>query len=196
VLSFRSEDAKSFFGLHGGGIGWGLPGALGVRLAPPDRRVVALIGYRGGMYTDQAVWTAAHYELGVVAVVINNGSYRILKQRTHALKCISAQTGRYVGMELEGPRIDFVGLAQALGVPAERVNKTAEIGPALPDALARGDRVSSMSRSMGPSCSRESRSNGGRTTYPAAWGPRGTIERILDERGPGLQGSETSPGRG
>ena len=134
---FKCEDPKSFFGLHGGGIGWGLPGALGVKLALPDRPVVALIGDGGAMYTNQALWTAAHYHIGVVVVIINNASYRILKLRTHALKGISAQTGRYVAMDLEQPRIDFVGLAQALGVPAERVEKAAEIGPALVQAVAR-----------------------------------------------------------
>ncbi len=134
----KSEDSKSFFGLHGGGIGWGLPGALGVKLALSDRPVVALVGDGGTMYTNQALWTAAHYQLGVVVVIINNGSYRILKQRTHALKGISAQTGRYVGMDLERPRIDFVGLAQALGVPGERIVRAAEIGPTLSQALARG----------------------------------------------------------
>ena len=134
----RSEDSKSYFGLHGGGIGWGLPGALGVKLALSDRPVVALIGDGGTMYTNQALWTAAHYHLGVVVVIINNGGYRILKQRTHALKGISAQTGRYVGMDLERPRIDFVGLAQAMGVPGERVASVEEIGPVLSQALARG----------------------------------------------------------
>jgi benzoylformate decarboxylase len=134
----RSEDSKSYFGLHGGGIGWGLPGALGVKLALPDRPVLALIGDGGTMYTNQALWTAAHYHLGVVVVIINNGGYRILKQRTHALKGISAQTGRYVGMDLERPRIDFVGLAQAMGVPGERVASVEEIGPVLSQALGRG----------------------------------------------------------
>jgi benzoylformate decarboxylase len=134
----RSEDPKSYFGLHGGGIGWGLPGALGVKLALPDRPVIAFIGDGGAMYTNQALWTAAHYHLGVVAVIINNASYRILKQRTHALKGISAQTGHYVGMDLTRPRIDFIGLAQAQGVPGERVEKAADIGPALSGALARG----------------------------------------------------------
>ncbi|HSB80647.1 MAG TPA: thiamine pyrophosphate-dependent enzyme, partial [Candidatus Methylomirabilis sp.] len=134
----KREDPKSFFGLHGGGIGWALPGALGVKLALKDRPVVALIGDGGVMYTNQALWTAAHYNLGVVVVIINNLGYRILKQRTYALKGISAQTGRYVGMDLDIPRIDFIRMAQALGVPGERVEKAAEIGPALLRALARG----------------------------------------------------------
>lgn len=90
------------------------------------------------MYTNQAFWTAAHYRLAVVVVIINNASYRILKQRTHAFDGISAQTGRFVGMDLEHPRIDFLGLAQALGVPGERVKKAAEVVPALSRALVRG----------------------------------------------------------
>jgi benzoylformate decarboxylase len=134
----KLEDPKSFFGLHGGGIGWGLPGALGVKLALPDRPVIALIGDGGAMYTNQALWTAAHYNLAVTVVIINNASYRILKQRTYALKGISAQSGRYVGMDLDRPRIDFIGMAQALGVPGEHVVKAAEIGPALLRGLARG----------------------------------------------------------
>ena len=107
-------------------------------MALPDRPVVALIGDGGTMYTNQALWTAAYHHLGVVVVIINNGGYRILKQRTHALKGVSAQTGRYVGMDLERPRIDFVGMAQAMGVPGERVASVEEIGPALSQALARG----------------------------------------------------------
>ena len=57
----RSDDPQSFFGLRGGGIGWGLPAAIGVKLALPDRPVVALIGDGSAMYTFQALWTAAHY---------------------------------------------------------------------------------------------------------------------------------------
>ena len=56
----RSDDPQSFFGLRGGGIGWGLPAAIGVKLALPDRPVVALIGDGSAMYTCQALWTAAH----------------------------------------------------------------------------------------------------------------------------------------
>jgi benzoylformate decarboxylase len=71
-------------------------------------------------------------------VILNNASYRILKQRIHAMKGLAAQADRYVGMDLDDPRVDFVGLARSLGVEAERVEKTAEIGPALGEALARG----------------------------------------------------------
>jgi benzoylformate decarboxylase len=115
----RSDDPKSFFGLRGGGIGWGLPAAIGVKLAQPNRPVVALIGDGSAMYTCQALWTAAHQRVAVVFVILNNRSYRILKQRTNALKAHAAQTDRYVGMDLSDPPIDYVGLARALGVAAE-----------------------------------------------------------------------------
>ena len=134
---FRCADAKSLFGLRGGGIGWGLPAALGVKLAIPDRPVIALIGDGSAMYTNQALWTAARESLAVVYVIFNNGSYRILKQRTHALKGFSAEDDRYVGMDLE-PAIDFIGLARSLGVPGERVEKSMDVGTALNRGLASG----------------------------------------------------------
>ncbi len=134
----RCEDPQSFFGLRGGGIGWGLPATLGVKLALPRRPVVALVGDGSAMYTNQAFWTAAHERLAVVFVIINNRGYRILKQRTHALKGFSAEDDRYVAMDLDRPFIDFVGLAHSLGVSGERVEKAAEIGAALARGLASG----------------------------------------------------------
>jgi benzoylformate decarboxylase len=135
---FPCTDAKSFFGIRGGGIGWGLPAALGAKLALPQRPVVALVGDGSAMYTNQALWTAAHESLAVVYVIFNNGSYRILKQRTRALKGFSAEDDRYVGMDLDRPRIDYVGLARALGVPGVRVEKASEVAPAVGRALASG----------------------------------------------------------
>ena len=61
----RSDDPQSFFGLRGGGIGWGLPAAIGVKLALPERPVVALVGDGSAMYTCQALWTAAHDRIAV-----------------------------------------------------------------------------------------------------------------------------------
>jgi benzoylformate decarboxylase len=124
----KSDDPQSLFGLRGGGIGWGLPAAIGVKLALPDRPVVALIGDGSAMYTCQALWTAAHDKVAVVFVILNNRSYRILKQRANAMKGFAAQTDRYIGMDMTDPAIDFVGLARSLGVKAERA---ARLGDAL-----------------------------------------------------------------
>jgi len=130
----RSDDPQSFFGLRGGGIGWGLPAALGVKLALPDRPVLALVGDGSAMYTCQALWTAAHERIAVVFVIFNNSSYRILKQRLHAQRGLAAQVDRYVGMELTDPAIDYVGLARSLGIAAERVKTVHEAT----DLIAKG----------------------------------------------------------
>ena len=129
-----SDDAQSFFGLRGGGIGWGLPAAIGAKLALPDRPVVALIGDGSAMYTIQGLWTAAHEKLQVVFIIINNHSYRILKQRTNAMQGLAAQTDRYVGMDLDNPRVDFVAVARGLGLAAERARTLGEVR----DLLAAG----------------------------------------------------------
>jgi benzoylformate decarboxylase len=122
----RSDDAQSYFGLRGGGIGWGLPAAIGAKLALPDRPVVGLIGDGSAMYTIQALWTAAHYRIPVTIVILNNTSYRILKQRLHAFRGHAEQVDTYVGMELVDPPVDFVGLARSLGVHAERAKTVQE----------------------------------------------------------------------
>jgi benzoylformate decarboxylase len=130
----RSDDPQSYFGLRGGGIGWGLPAAIGVKLALPDRPVIGLIGDGSAMYTFQALWTAARYRVGALFVILNNTSYRILKRRLHAMRGLAEQTDSYVGMELIDPSIDFVGLARSLGVAAERAKTVQEAT----DLLAQG----------------------------------------------------------
>ena len=135
---FPCADHRSFFALRGGGIGWGLPAAIGVKLALRERPVIALVGDGSAMYTSQGLWTAARESLAVVFVIFNNQSYRILKQRTHALKGFSAEDDHYVAMDLDRPAIDFVGLAKSLGVPGERVDKTADVGGAVTRALGSG----------------------------------------------------------
>jgi benzoylformate decarboxylase len=131
-----SDDAQSFFGLRGGGIGWGLPAAIGAKLALPDRPVVALIGDGSAMYTIQGLWTAAHERLSMVFVIINNSSYRILKQRTNAMAGFAHQTDRYVGMDLDNPAVDFVAVARGLGLTAHRARTIAEVKDLLVAGLA------------------------------------------------------------
>jgi benzoylformate decarboxylase len=130
------DDAKSFFGMRGGGIGWGLPAAVGVKLALPDRPVLALIGDGSALFNCQALWTAAHERLAVVFLILNNGAYRLLKQRVNALRGHAAQTGRYIAMDLDDPPIDFIALAHSMGVRAERAATLDEVRKALAAALA------------------------------------------------------------
>ena len=131
----RSNDPQSYFGLRGGGIGWGLPATMGVKVALPERPVVGLIGDGSAMYTCQGLWTAAHYGIGAIFVILNNSSYRILKQRLHAMRGLSEQADNYVGMELTDPKIDFVGLARSLGIKADRARTVHEATDLLATAL-------------------------------------------------------------
>jgi benzoylformate decarboxylase len=133
----KLRDAKSYFQAKGGGLGFGLPAVVGVKLALPQRPVVGLIGEGSAMYAIQGLWTAAHYDVPAVFVICNNAQYRILKAGLLAFRSEPAKQGKFVGMDLIQPEIDFVVLAQSLGVAAERVGTPKEVGPALTRALAR-----------------------------------------------------------
>jgi benzoylformate decarboxylase len=128
------RDAKSYFGLASGGIGFAMGGAVGISLALPDRPVVAIVGDGSAMYSVQALWTAAHLQLPITYVIPNNRGYRILKERLVSFR----KTDRFIGMDLREPEIDFVALAQSLGVPASRISDPAQIAPALSAAVASG----------------------------------------------------------
>ncbi|MEO8652731.1 MAG: thiamine pyrophosphate-dependent enzyme [Ramlibacter sp.] len=132
LLAMR--DAHSFYGLASGGLGFALPGAIGISLAQPGRPVVAIVGDGSAMYGVQALWTAAHLKLPITYVIINNRSYRILKERLVA----SRKSDRFVAMDLRDPAIDFVGLAQGLGLSAVRVTDPAGLAAILKSAIASG----------------------------------------------------------
>jgi len=128
----------SWFGMRGGGIGVALPWSAGMQLANPERPVVVLSGDGSLMYSAAALWTLAHYKLPVVAVIFNNGGYRILKQRTRAIGEHSARQNQYIAMDIEEPAIDFMALAAAHGVASVRVETLADVGTAFTAALASG----------------------------------------------------------
>jgi benzoylformate decarboxylase len=126
------RDAHGFYGLASGGIGFAMAGAIGVSLALRERPVVAMVGDGSAMYSIQALWTAAHLKRPITYVIANNRGYRILKERLKSMR----GTERFIGMDLREPEIDFVALAQSMGVPARRIVDPADIGPALRAALA------------------------------------------------------------
>ena len=128
------RDRQGFYGLASGGLGFALPGAVGVSLALPGRPVTAVVGDGSAMYGIQVLWTAAHLKLPITYVIANNRSYRILKERLVSMR----STDTFVGMDIRDPAIDFTGLAQSMGVPARRVSHPNDIAPALREAAARG----------------------------------------------------------
>lgn len=131
----------SFFQTPGGTLGVGLSGAIGVKLAHPARTVLGFSGDGGSMYTFQALWTAARYRIGAKFVVCNNGGYRLLKLNLldywRGLGLTPNQFPEFPpSFDIRDPGLDFVGLAQALGVPGKRVATTADIAPAIRTMLA------------------------------------------------------------
>jgi benzoylformate decarboxylase len=131
------RQARDYFGLKGGGIGWGLPATMGAALAFPDRPVLGLIGDGSAMYSMQGLWTAARYSLRSIFVICNNSQYLILKRRLHAYNGPASKTQTYIGIDLHSPAIQFTGLARSLGVHAERVERPADLQQALKEALQR-----------------------------------------------------------
>ena len=114
------------FGYHAlasGGIGWGLPAAVGASLANPGRPVVCFQGDGSAMYSIQALWTAAKHKLPLTVVLINNGGYRIIKQRLLAFH----GDNQFVGMDFADPAVDFTALAQSLGLEAVRISQPADL---------------------------------------------------------------------
>src|SRR5471032_2840601 len=127
------RDRYGYHALASGGIGWGLPASVGVSLANPNRPVVCYSGDGGAMYSIQALWTAAHHKLPLTVVIVNNGGYRIIKQRLLAFH----QSDHYVGMDFVDPPVDFVGLARAFGLEASRITAAKDLAPALMSAFSR-----------------------------------------------------------
>jgi benzoylformate decarboxylase len=137
LLDFLAlRDPRSFFGLASGGIGFAMAGAIGIQLAQPHRPLVAIIGDGSAMYSIQALWTAAHLALPITYIICNNRSYRILKERLLAFKGVAATNESFTGMDFHDPPIDFVALAQSMGVSARRITELDEFVPALASALA------------------------------------------------------------
>ncbi len=129
---FPYRDRYSYFGNTSGGIGWGIAAAVGVQIAQPRRRVVAVIGDGSAMYSIQALWTAANQKLPIIFVLANNGGYKILKQR---LKLFHGND-RFIGMDFREPSIDATALARGFGVTAHRVESGEAFEARFNEALA------------------------------------------------------------
>ncbi|MFC1949278.1 thiamine pyrophosphate-binding protein [Chloroflexota bacterium] len=137
TISF-SEPRSFQRSRRGGSIGWGMSGALGVKLASSDRPVVAVTGDGSAMWSIQSLWTAARYNIPVTYIICANACYRQVRIMKFRLMGEKAK-GRYLGTDLSDPRIDFCGLAESMGVTARRVERPEELGETLRAALDSGE---------------------------------------------------------
>jgi thiamine pyrophosphate-dependent acetolactate synthase large subunit-like protein len=132
------EVPGTYYQTRAGMLGTGLPGAVGLKVARPDQMVFGFSGDGGSISTIQALATAARHNIGAKFVVCNNRSYRILKYNLQEYRAERGQaTDQPVPVEfdLQTPLLRFDLLADAQGVPAVRVERACEIGPALDRAL-------------------------------------------------------------
>lgn len=122
-------EQGSYFFAAAGGLGFGMPAAVGIQLAHPDRRVVAIIGDGSANYSITALWTAAQYKIPVIFIILKNGTYGALRWFADVLKAENVP-----GMDV--PNIDFAQIAQGYGVDAYSVNHDAEFISKFNQALA------------------------------------------------------------
>jgi benzoylformate decarboxylase len=125
----RAGAPFSHMSAAGGGLGFGLPAALGAQLAAPGRPVVALIGDGSMHYAITALWTAAVYEIPLTIVVASNGEYGVLKQFGKL-----EQANGVPGLDL--PSLDIVATAESYGVAAREAHDTDELAELFSAGLA------------------------------------------------------------
>lgn len=123
------RDQGSYYFPASGGLGFGLPAAVGAQLALADRQVIGLIGDGSANYGITALWTAARYDVPVIIIILKNGTYGALRWFAGVLG-----TGEMPGLDVPG--IDFVRLAEAYGVRGTAVNSTEDFRAALRAALS------------------------------------------------------------
>ena len=132
---FDFSEPLSYQRLRGGGsIGWGLPGALGVKLASPDRPVVCISGDGSALWGIQSLWTASHYNLPVTYIILSNSCYRNV--RLIRKKILGPRgEGKLLGTDLSNPKNDFCKLAEGMGLAAQRVDKPEDLKSVLKTAV-------------------------------------------------------------
>jgi thiamine pyrophosphate-dependent acetolactate synthase large subunit-like protein len=129
-------EPGGYFRARGGGLGPGMPGTVGLKLAYPDRPVVGIVADGSAMYTITALWTAAHHKIPVTWVIVNNSSYRILKLNLQDYLGESGAKRRFMHTDLHDPPIGYDRLAESMGVWGRRVERPEDLGDALREAMA------------------------------------------------------------
>ena len=120
----------------------GLPLALGASVACPNRKVIALQADGSAMYTPQALWTMVRENTDVAVVLLNNSSYAILNIEMQRVGVENPSDKAKSLLDLSNPTIDWVNIANGMGMPASRVETVAEFDSAIAEAMAhRGPRL-------------------------------------------------------
>jgi thiamine pyrophosphate-dependent acetolactate synthase large subunit-like protein len=138
VRYFPPLHTGQYFLTRGGSLGVGIPGAIGAKLANPDKTVIGFTGDGGAMYTIQALWSAARHNIQAKFVVCNNASYRLLQLNIDEYwKERGIPKHDFpLSFDLSQPPLNFAEMAHGMGVMGLRVEKPWEIAPAIEQMLA------------------------------------------------------------
>jgi benzoylformate decarboxylase len=117
-----------FISVAMGGLGFGLSAPIGLRMALPERPVVAVVGDGSALYAIQALWSAARYKAGAIFVVLANDGYQVMNRLAEA----QGEAAPWPGFD----GIDIAAMARALGCPAQRVETHDQLETALDEAMA------------------------------------------------------------
>jgi len=123
------ERSGGFLTTASGGLGYGLPAAVGAALTKPEQPVIAVIGDGSSLYAIQSLWSAAEYDANLLVIILNNGGYA-------ALKGIAGNTGASNIDGVDIGHVDFVAIAQAQGCSALRCSDGDKLESCLRDLLA------------------------------------------------------------
>ena len=124
----------------GGSLGFGVGAAIGAKIAVGRERPVVLHLGDGALgYSAMGFWTMARYKTAMLIVVSNNESYQIVRHNwaNQMPDSKMVRDGKYPGLTLGAPMVDYVGLARAQGVEGEAVTKAKELETALRRGLER-----------------------------------------------------------
>jgi acetolactate synthase I/II/III large subunit len=129
--------AHDWLTLTGGAIGYGIPAAVGAAVAAPDRPVLCLESDGSAMYTISGLWTQARENLDVTTVIYNNGAYDILRLELQRVGAGATPGPKALDLlDISRPTMDFVKIAEGMGVPARRATTAEEFADALRAAFA------------------------------------------------------------
>jgi benzoylformate decarboxylase len=124
--------SEGFFTMDSGGLGYGMPAAVGVALGKPGRRVIGIIGDGSSLYSIQSIWSAARLALPITFVILNNRRYAALQDFAPAFGFAAQEPVQ--GTDL--PDLDFVAIATGMGCRATRVHTADALRDALDNAFA------------------------------------------------------------
>jgi benzoylformate decarboxylase len=125
------DKRRKNFDTTGGILGWGCSASIGVKIGNPDKEVWCLTGDGAFNFGSQALWSATRYEVPVGFIVFNNGEYQANRKNSGLYQGRMAETGKFFGVNLGHPDINYVSMADAYGIEGERIEDPAGLAGAI-----------------------------------------------------------------